>query len=100
MTGMHLVESLALPPGQDYFSGSRSGPFVDTGIDVDEASPWGRIYLCEDTVGTLASLFGWIPPAVAEQMRIRVEEAEGLAAALQQRCTDLEAALDALKVLA
>lgn len=97
---MQLVDSYTLTPGQDYLSGSMSLPCVDTGIDVDEASPWGRIYLCEDTVGTMASLFGWIPPAVAEQMQARTVAAEAEATDLRERNRELADALDALRVVA
>lgn len=57
----------ALAPGCDFFTRSVRGPFIDTGVDIEETTPLGhRIYVCEDTVGEWARMFGWISPDQAK----------------------------------
>ena len=57
----------ALAPGCDFFTRSVRGPFIDTGVDIEETTPLGhRIYVCEDTVGEWARMFGWISPDQAQ----------------------------------
>ncbi len=57
-----VLDAYLLPPGNDYMTGSIRLPCVDTGIDIDRQSKWGRVYLSEDTVGGYARLLGWISP--------------------------------------
>ena len=67
----------ALAPGCDFFTRSVRGPFIDTGVDIEETTPLGhRIYVCEDTVGEWARMFGWISPEQAEAVRKDRDAAE------------------------
>lgn len=60
----------ALAPGCDFFTRSVRGPFIDTGVDIEETTPLGhRIYVCEETVGEWARMFGWISPDQAEALK-------------------------------
>ena len=75
-----------LAPGCDFFTRSVRGPFIDTGVDIEETTPLGhRIYVCEDTVGEWARMFGWIAPADAEAL---------LADATQARLDRIQAELE------
>ena len=66
-----------LAPGCDFFTRSVRGPFIDTGVDIEETTPLGhRIYVCEDTVGEWARMFGWISPDQAEAVRKDRDAAE------------------------
>ena len=75
--------SPALSPGCDYFTRSVRGPFIDTGVDIDQFTPMGdRIYVSEDTVGEWARMFGWISPDQAEALRNLLSDAiDGIDAA-------------------
>lgn len=63
----------ALAPGCDFFTRSVRGPFIDTGVDIEATTPLGhRIYVCEETVGEWARMFGWISPDQAEALKAEV----------------------------
>lgn len=69
--------SPALSPGCDYFTRSTRGPFIDTGVDIDQFTPMGdRIYVSEDTVGEWARMLGWISPDQAAVLEDRVKVAQ------------------------
>lgn len=65
-------------PGCDYLTGSVIGPFIDTGVYVtnkETGRRFGRIYLSQDTIRYLNSLFE-ADPVADGALRTR-EYAEG-----------------------
>lgn len=85
-----------LPPGHDYLTNSILGPFIDTGVDVDRDSRWGRIYLSEQTVGEFARKFGWISPDDFKGLSHRLAEMTAENDRLVERVAKLDMIRDAL----
>lgn len=55
-----IVASPAEQPATDYFTGSATGPFIDTGVYAEDRQTgrrFGRIYLSKDTLLALAAMF-------------------------------------------
>ncbi|HEY7824995.1 MAG TPA: hypothetical protein VIG24_19300 [Acidimicrobiia bacterium] len=62
---MNVYDSI--PPiaagGADFLQpGHDKGPWIDTLVDNDVHTPYGRIVLSATTVSHLARLLGWAPP--------------------------------------
>lgn len=77
MTDYRRVEVPLLPPGCCFLSRTSDGPFIDTGLDVEDLDPIGRIYLAESTISDLAQHLGFAPPAASARARERITELEG-----------------------
>lgn len=88
----------ALAPGCDFFTRSVRGPFIDTGVDIEETTPLGhRIYVCEDTVGEWARMFGWISPADADRLKLEVQLADTEVAELREEMARVRHVIAALE---
>jgi hypothetical protein len=68
---------------------SDVGPFVDTGMDIDDLGTEGRIYLAFSTISDMAQSFGYAPPEAAKRAQRRIVE-------LEAQVADLTAQVDAL----
>lgn len=104
---MRVVDQPEFPPGCCFLSRTATGPFVDTGLDVDDLDPIGRIYLAESTISDLAQHLGFAPPAASARARERITELEAaltdrdeLIAGLMQANEALVAAVDVVPVSA
>jgi hypothetical protein len=73
-----IVDRPELPPGCCFLSRTSDGPFVDTGLDVEDLDPIGRIYLAESTISDLAQYLGFAPPVASARARDRIAELERL----------------------
>ena len=71
-----IIDAPALSPGCDFFTRSTRGPFIDTGVDIDNYTPDARIYVSEDTVGEWARMLGWISPPQAEAYSETLDDLE------------------------
>jgi hypothetical protein len=93
-----IVDHPELPPGCCFLSRTSDGPFVDTGLDVDDLDPIGRIYLAESTIADLAQHLGFAPPVASARARDRIDELEKLldeAESAVKALTDVNASLTA-----
>ena len=68
-----IIDAPAFSPGCDFFTRSVKGPFIDTGVDIDNFTPDARIYVCEDTVGEWARMLGWISPDQADRLKLETQ---------------------------
>lgn len=71
-----VIDKPELPPGCCFLARTDVGPFIDTGLDVDDLDPIGRIYLAESTVSDLAQHLGFAPPVASARARDRITELE------------------------
>lgn len=90
MTHAVIVENYVMGPGCDFVTGSIIAPAIDTGIDVDQFSRWGRVYLSVDTVAQYAGMIGWHPPTMLDDLNAEVD-------ALVARVRELEAENETLQ---
>lgn len=86
-----VVEHPELLPGCDYLTQTASGPFVDTGLDIDDLANTGRVYLSFDTIYDLAQLLGCTPPEASKRGAAELER-------LAARCADLDRLVEGLRV--
>lgn len=91
-----MVTAPELPPGQDYLTGDSTGPFIDTGLDVEDLTPIGRVYLSVATISDLAQHLGFTPPEASSRARARLAELEQLVAELTEANQRLITANEAL----
>lgn len=73
---VRIVEVPELEPGCCMLSRTSEGPFIDTGVDIEDLDPLGRIYLAESTISNIAQTLGFAPPVAAQRQRDRITELE------------------------
>lgn len=83
---MLIVDAPPLPPGECLITKTSEGPFIDTMIDFDDLSPFGRLYLSRDAIMSMAQMFGATPPETSVRREARIDDLERR---LNQALTDL-----------
>lgn len=73
---MQVIEHAMLEPGACYITGRSEGPFVDTGLDIDDLAVHGRVYLAFSTVSDLCDVIGGLGPEGAQILKDRLAELE------------------------
>lgn len=91
------LDAYPFAPGCDFFTRSVRTPCIDTGVDIDQYTPNGRIYVSEDTVGEWARMFGWISPADAASLKTSMLAAHELAEDSAAELARLRHVIDALR---
>lgn len=73
---MHVIDHAPLEPGACFITQRSEGPFVDTGLDIDDLAVHGRVYLAVSTVSDLCDVIGGLGPEAAQILRDRIAELE------------------------
>lgn len=71
-----IVDHPELQPGCCLLTRTSDGPFIDTGIDIEDLDPIGRIYIATSTVSDLAQGLGYAPPVATARMREHLAQLE------------------------
>ena len=89
MATTQRLDAYPLTPGADYFTGSIRTPCIDTGLDIDRHSKYGRVYVSEDTISNWARLFDWISPDDAKTLQASLDERDRTIVELTERLAEL-----------
>ena len=91
-----VVDHPEFLPGCCFLSRTSEGPFIDTGIDVEDLNPIGRVYLAESTVSNFAQELGYAPPEAWKRAKVLITDLTDALAEAQSVVAGLTAANDAL----
>jgi hypothetical protein len=91
-----VVDHPEFLPGCCFLSRTSEGPFIDTGIDVEDLNPIGRVYLAESTVSNFAQELGYAPPEAWKRAKALIADLSDALAEAQSVVAGLTAANDAL----
>lgn len=94
---MQLLTSYVNAPGHCRLCQSCVTPVVDTQRDYDSDGFGGVLYICQNCVGTLASLMGWVHPSSKIDYENDIADRNELIDRLEVESADMAAELATLK---
>lgn len=99
---VQVVDSMTALPGKCFYCGTADperGPWLDTGINLDwqnngeEIVPFGVVYFCTQCMQFIGDKMGYIPPHLADELKLQVLTTQSENLALQERVNELQEAL-------
>lgn len=93
---MQIVDHAPLAPGACYVTGRNDGPFLDTGLMIQDLTDYGQVYLAVSFLSDAIDVVGGLGPEAAEVLRARIRELEEENGRQSQAIEGLTAANEAL----
>lgn len=73
---MLRAESYEIFPGRCHLCTGNATPTIDTTRDIDRDGYEGRLYVCVECVGAMATEFGWLRPDRAAELSAATSDLE------------------------
>lgn len=86
---MQITENAPLLPGACYITGRNDGPFLDTGLMIDDLAGIGRVYLAVSFLSDAIDIIGGLGPEGVAHLRAELTAA-------QERIAQLEAGMEGM----
>lgn len=94
---MLLLTSYVQAPGHCRLCQSAVTPLIDTQRDYDSDGFGGALYICQNCVGTMAGLMGWVHPSAKTEFEQVIADQSELVDRLEVETADLAAELATIK---